>query len=1282
MPEIKNNFIKGKMNKDLDERLIQKGEYREAQNVALSESDDSDSGALEILLGNIAKNIATDLKDASNNTLFATSTSILPEVIGYVGDVKNKRVIYFVTNFSGTQTDDIRAITRAAGAGSDWVGGTAYNINPRTGSSPSLDQCAIVLYDIQEDNTIVLAYGPWLNFSIAHLITGAQVIDDLLYWTDNYNQPRKINIAKAKATANYYTCEEQISLAKYAPYSPVQLLNRSGYWAEDDEATDDVITDKTNGSIKSEYMRDKFIRFSYRYKFEDGEYSIMAPFTQIVFEPLNNGAISDTEDTANAMANQPTIDVSKHSVYRKTTVDLMQNAINKVVLRIPMPNLDERDASFNPSFGAYANDYKIDSVEILIKESDGLAIRSVKSIKVSEMTNSDFDWYSIKPSSTADTYKRQTLKYVYKSEQPIKVLPEDQLIRVYDQVPLMAKALDIVGNRVILANYVENYQFPKDQAGKRGIDYTLGVDSKGDQEFGQTHGLIQKTFNAYKFHSIKQRRTYQVGMVFADKYGRQSPVVLSSSTANDADTITTSPVTSDYSDTVITTATGSTSGTSTTVTLTADNTNIAVGMEVVGSGITTGTTVASITDADTIVLSAAFALSGIPMSFKHHSWTANQIAYGEGLAIIFNDLQLFQSLQHMYNGTFSATFNPHGWYSYKIVVKQSEQDYYNIYASHPFDGWDNIEDESNTSRDGGKSFLSLYGDNINKVPRSINDTDLNRKGVMGSEERLYPKVVFSTSGASIQNAQLHEPGEVITLGDAFEQNLYMSGDDNASGTGGFSIYNFIYSKDRNPLIAELPNLKVYHASGTGNSTISEYYVHTTTDKSDEVKIATDMESNNSAIGSNDDFNGYSVNATNLAFRSDNKTVKVLDYASGANNNLITMSSLQTLTLGDRLLLTRSYEGLSVFETEPFKSNIDIYYETGTCGLVEDLNEELSDTSAVVNAPDNFTSSATSFPEGTSIGGTIATIDADDNASPDNLSFSVTGATLGDSTDVSGKIAVNSSTGVLTATGGFRHHGGGSSRDTVNVNFQINDPNSGSIYPSQAYTVTPSVPTFTTSSTSASLSPTAGSNVTVYTDSNVTNGSSLTNENHYGASNGSMTVTWAMGSSAYNTYFLVTISGNTMTVKTTSSWTQSNAQSFFIDSTASNRVMTITVNDGMASNNTTTMNLTIAEGITSETGALTVCGPSECDACQEAQSIFYATVGTGTVYPTVDNSELRVHVGNLVYTNSTLTTFASAGFYLYQTAAVSPGFWCVQINSSGSVTSVTEIEECDDRESPG
>ena len=55
MPEIKNNFLRGKMNKDLDERLIPKGEYREAQNVLLSESEDSDVGALETIKSNIIK---------------------------------------------------------------------------------------------------------------------------------------------------------------------------------------------------------------------------------------------------------------------------------------------------------------------------------------------------------------------------------------------------------------------------------------------------------------------------------------------------------------------------------------------------------------------------------------------------------------------------------------------------------------------------------------------------------------------------------------------------------------------------------------------------------------------------------------------------------------------------------------------------------------------------------------------------------------------------------------------------------------------------------------------------------------------------------------------------------------------------------------------------------------------------------------------------------------------------------------------------------------------------
>ena len=52
MPELKRNFLKGKMNKDLDERLVPNGEYRDALNIEISSSEDSDVGSAQITLGN------------------------------------------------------------------------------------------------------------------------------------------------------------------------------------------------------------------------------------------------------------------------------------------------------------------------------------------------------------------------------------------------------------------------------------------------------------------------------------------------------------------------------------------------------------------------------------------------------------------------------------------------------------------------------------------------------------------------------------------------------------------------------------------------------------------------------------------------------------------------------------------------------------------------------------------------------------------------------------------------------------------------------------------------------------------------------------------------------------------------------------------------------------------------------------------------------------------------------------------------------------------------------
>ena len=52
MPEIKHQFTKGKMNKDLDERLVQNGEYRDAINIQVSTSDETDVGSVQNILGN------------------------------------------------------------------------------------------------------------------------------------------------------------------------------------------------------------------------------------------------------------------------------------------------------------------------------------------------------------------------------------------------------------------------------------------------------------------------------------------------------------------------------------------------------------------------------------------------------------------------------------------------------------------------------------------------------------------------------------------------------------------------------------------------------------------------------------------------------------------------------------------------------------------------------------------------------------------------------------------------------------------------------------------------------------------------------------------------------------------------------------------------------------------------------------------------------------------------------------------------------------------------------
>ena len=121
----------------------------------------------------------------------------------------------------------------------------------------------------------------------------------------------------------------------------------------------------------------------------------------------------------------------------------------------------------------------------------------------------------------------QVCSFLYRSEEPYKVIPEGQLTRVFDQVPLRAKAQEISGNRIIYGNYTENYPHPTDEYGNKGIKFVAADGRKGNNEHADTAGYIQWLQKQYKYHSAKQRRTYQIGLVFADRFGRQSPVLLS-----------------------------------------------------------------------------------------------------------------------------------------------------------------------------------------------------------------------------------------------------------------------------------------------------------------------------------------------------------------------------------------------------------------------------------------------------------------------------------------------------------------------------------------------------------------------------------------------------------------------------------------------------------------------------------------------------------------------------------------------------------------------------------
>lgn len=758
MAEVKNSFLKSKMNKDLDSRLLPNGEYRDAVNVQVIKSEGDDVGALENVLGNesvgdFVRYIESTIDDVELNGDLIS--------VGYFVDQTNSDVYLFFTDYLNHKVD------------------TKYK--------PEANNFIIRWSSPTDIN--VLVYGAFLNFHPSFPIIGVNLLEQLLFFTDNRNQPRKINVTTAINTPGYYTTEHQISVAKYNPYKAIEIyktldvssppaalptltvaedvvdslsfkttsvppatitpgltISSSSYIKNEldqvvvsnvDNAesiitlnqrvsldagsviqfnylqtsmVDAVSQNLPDGSTSNpfyepnyagdpKYLEDKFVKFSYRFRFDDGEYSILAPFTQACFIPKQDGYFLDGDE---------------EQTFSSTIVDFAKNKVNKIDLQIPLPDMASK----------VYNNYKISEIDIIYKESDALAVQVIETIPLRRIQD--------------ESKNSKYFNFTYLSTKPYKTLPESELVRVYDKTPVKAFSQEVSSNRIIYGNFQDKHTPPA------GIDYQVSVSRKLDIDgLGSNLGTLE-----YPSSTVKENRNYQVGVVLSDKFGRQSTVVLSSNNSQAS----------------------------------------ALGFK-----------------ADTVYLP----YGGRDVSDDEYPWNF----LGNSIKVQFNGAIKGESLNPIpgepgiYNDDVTnEDYNPLGWYSYKIVVKQVEQDYYNVYSAGAMKA---LPESQTTSLN--TSFITLINDNINKVPRDLTEVGPQDKAFRSSV-KLFGRVMNTDSTYSIvgneqfSSANLGSPGRseftTNTIEDLFDLFDVQEAVKNNPITNPTNPYYSFFKAESNPFIAE------------------------------------------------------------------------------------------------------------------------------------------------------------------------------------------------------------------------------------------------------------------------------------------------------------------------------------------------------------------------------------------------------------------------------------------------------------------------------------------------
>ena len=221
---------------------------------------------------------------------------------------------------------------------------------------------------------------------------------------------------------------------------------------------------------RGDYMYDNFVYFAYRYKYRDGETTALSPFSPAAFFPRDAEFNTDNLTIGNLL-------------------EAMVNSIGGVNIIYDVGNSE------------------VTEVELIVTSSRNLNYYSIATINKADMGF---------PSSTPNAPIRRS--FSFSDNKVYRTLPESEITRIFDGVPLRAQAQEFVGNRLVYGNYVQNYELRTVNANGPALvpDFTLGQGESGS-----------RINNFTLTRSVKSDRNYEVGIVYLDREGRQTPVLVS-----------------------------------------------------------------------------------------------------------------------------------------------------------------------------------------------------------------------------------------------------------------------------------------------------------------------------------------------------------------------------------------------------------------------------------------------------------------------------------------------------------------------------------------------------------------------------------------------------------------------------------------------------------------------------------------------------------------------------------------------------------------------------------